>query len=128
MNALMKQMAGLSSAGFAGACCLGVPAALGALTALGLGFLIRDAFLIPVYALLLGFTLRMLHRTTRLHGRRTPFWTAVAGSVLAIGGLYLSPWVVAGGMVLVLAASIVDFVNGRKGPSCGCEPERQGGV
>lgn len=125
MNDLIKQLSGLSAAGFAGACCLGLPLVLAVLTSLGLGFLIRDAFLIPIFAGLLGFNLWLLHKTTQAHGNRTPFWMAVMGSLLAIGGLYLSPWVVSGGMLLFLAGAILDFVNGRKNPlPCNVEKGR----
>ena len=113
MNDLVKQISGLSAAAVAGACCLGVPVLLAALTTLGLGFLIRDAFLIPVFAALLGFTLWLLYKSSQTHGSRMPFWMAVTGSLVAIGGLYISPWVMSGGMLLFLAGSILDFINGR---------------
>jgi len=119
MNELIKQISGLSAAAVAGACCLGVPVLLAALTTLGLGFLIRDVFLIPIFAALLAFNLWLLYKSTQAHGSRTPFWMAVAGSLVAIGGLYISPWVMSGGMLLFLAGSILDFINGRRnGFSC----------
>lgn len=114
VNDLIKQIASLSAAGVAGACCLGLPVILAALTSLGLGFLIRDAYLIPIFAALLGFSLWLLYKSSRAHGSRTPFWMAMAGSLIAIGGLYISPWVMSGGMFLFLAGSILDFINGRR--------------
>ena len=114
MNDLIKQISSLSAAAVAGACCLGVPVLLAALTTLGLGFLIRDAFLIPIFAALLGFTLWLLYRSCQTHGSLTPFWMAVMGSLAAIGGLYISPWAMSGGMLLFLAGSILDFINGRR--------------
>lgn len=125
MRDLLKQLAGLSGAGVAGACCLGLPVMLSALTAAGLGFLIRDAYLIPLFAATLGITLWLLHRSSGRHGRRGPFWLAAAGSVSALGGLYLTPWITVGGMLLVLAGSIADYRNGRR-LSC-CDAERAGG-
>ena len=85
-----------------------------ALTTIGLGFLIRDAFLIPIFAALLGFTLWLLYKSSQIHGGRMPFWMAVTGSLVAIGGLYISPWVMSGGMLLFPAGSVLDFINGRR--------------
>jgi len=48
------------------------------------------------------------------HADRTPFWIALAGSGAALGGLYIAPWVVVGGMLLFLAGSIIDYRNGRR--------------
>lgn len=121
MNELMKQLSGLTGAGIAGACCLGVPVLLSALTALGLGFLIRDAFLIPIFAAMLGFNLWLLYRSSGAHADRTPFWIALAGSGAALGGLYIAPWVVIAGMLLLVAGSLIDYRNGRR--RNGCKPD-----
>lgn len=59
-------------AGFTGLCCLGTPAALGIVSAAGLGFLINDAILLPLLALLLAGTLWALRRLRQAHGRAWP--------------------------------------------------------
>ena len=50
-KALWGRLASVSSAAFAAACCLGMPAALAALGVFGATFLLTDAFLIPMLAL-----------------------------------------------------------------------------
>lgn len=67
MSELLKQMGSTLGAAFAAACCLGVTAALSALTAIGAGFLINDAFLIPLYVLLLALSLWLLYRSAKAH-------------------------------------------------------------
>ncbi|MEX1068333.1 MAG: MerC domain-containing protein, partial [Patescibacteria group bacterium] len=74
MTDLIKQLASSFGALFAGACCLGVTAALSVLTAIGAGFLINDAFLIPLYVVFLALSLWLLHRSAKGHGGLAPFW------------------------------------------------------
>lgn len=57
MEALAKQLASTLGAAFAAACCLGVTAVLSLLTAIGAGFLINDAVLIPLYVAFLALSL-----------------------------------------------------------------------
>src|SRR5438874_1738381 len=49
MKELIKRLSGIIGAGIAAACCLGVPVVLAAMGALGLGFLIHDAYLFPLF-------------------------------------------------------------------------------
>lgn len=67
-------------AGFTGLCCLGAPAALGIVSAAGLGFLINDAILLPLLALFLAGTLWALRRVREAHGRA---WPARVGQIFA---------------------------------------------
>ncbi|MFQ5696357.1 MAG: MerC domain-containing protein [Terriglobia bacterium] len=69
---------GVAGSVVTGACCLGLPAVISVLTAIGLGFLINDAVLLPVLLLFLGITLAGLVLGYRVHGRPAP---------LALGGL-----------------------------------------
>lgn len=55
---------------FAALCCLGAAPVLAALSAVGLGFLIHDAILIPMLALFLGVTIRALNRDRSPRARR----------------------------------------------------------
>jgi mercuric ion transport protein len=111
MKELAKQLASLLSAGFAAACCLGVTAALSALTTIGAGFLINDAFLIPLYGVLLGLSLWLLHRSVRAHGKLAPFRLAVGGAVMAFLGLWLSTLLVYAGLAAMVGASVWDFAS-----------------
>lgn len=70
---LLKQFASLLGAGIAAACCLGVPAVLAAMGAVGLGFLINDAYLFPLFAGFVTMSLWFLFRAARRHCNLTPF-------------------------------------------------------
>lgn len=100
-------------AGFAAACCLGVASALAVLSAVGAGFLIHDAFLIPLYLLMLGLSAWLLYRSARVHGDLTPFWTGLGGLVVAFVGLWISPVLVYAGLATLIAGSVWDFWKGR---------------
>lgn len=113
MKELLKQFASVLGAGFAAACCLGVASALAVLSAVGAGFLIHDAFLIPLYLLLLGLSAWLLYRSARAHGNLTPFWAGSGGLVVAFAGLWISPVLVYAGLAALIASSVWDFWNGR---------------
>jgi len=83
MKELLKQCASVLGAGFAAACCLGVASALAVLSAVGAGFLIRDAILIPLYLFLLGLSAWLLYRSARAHGKLSvwDFWNGRAARV-----------------------------------------------
>jgi mercuric ion transport protein len=114
MKDLAKQLASTFGALFAAACCLGVTAALSALSAIGAGFLINDAILIPLYVLLLALSLWLLYRSAEAHGRLAPFWVGVAGAALALAGLWIHPILVYAGLLTVIAGNVGDFVRGRR--------------
>ncbi len=133
MKEFIEQFAGLIGAGVAAACCLGLPAVLAALGAAGLGFLIHDAYLFPLFVGFIALSLWPLHRATRAHGDRRPFWLGVTGGIvgaaalwLMVTGLYPMPWLVYTGLAMLVAASLWDLLNGRRGPVCagvgGCRP------
>ena len=114
MNELLKQWASVLGAGFAAACCLGVTAALSALTAVGAGFLIRDAFLIPLYLALLALSAWLLFRSARSHANLRPFGVGLAGAVAAFTGLWISAGLVYAGLAVLIAGSAWDFWIGRR--------------
>ena len=113
MKELMKQCTSIAGAGFAGACCLGVTAALSVLTAIGAGFLINDAFLIPLYLGLLALSVWLLYSSARPHGYLTPFWTGLGGAVVAFAGLWILPALVYVGLAVLIGSSVWDFWNMR---------------
>jgi mercuric ion transport protein len=113
MSELLKQMASTLGAAFAAACCLGVAAALSVLTAIGAGFLINDAFLIPLYILLLASSLWLLHRSARAHGGLAPFGVGAVGAAVALAGLWIHPLLVYAGLLAIIAGNVGDFVRGR---------------
>ena len=64
---------GVGGSLFAALCCLGFPALLAILSAVGLGFLVNDAVLIPLLVLFLSVTLWGLYLGKRHHGSWMPF-------------------------------------------------------
>lgn len=117
MKELLKQCTSVAGAGFAGACCLGVTGALSLLTAIGAGFLINDAFLIPLYLGLLSLSVWLLYSSSRSHGNLTPFWAGLAGAVIALAGLWILPALVYTGLAVLIAGSVWDFWNQRWAPA-----------
>ena len=59
---------GVGKSLFAALCCLGFPALLSILSAIGLGFLINDAVVLPLLAVFLLVTLAGLYLGVRHHG------------------------------------------------------------
>ncbi len=115
MSDLAKQLASALGAAFAAACCLGVSAVLSAVTAVGAGFLVRDAVLIPLYAAFLALSLWLLYRSARAHGALAPFWLGLAGAAVALGGLWIHALLVYGGLLAIVAANVGDFMRSRRG-------------
>ena len=79
---------------------------LGLLSAIGLGFLINDAVLIPFLLLALGVTGWGLWQGRRCHGRGSPLLLGLGGGALAVGGLYLWVPLAFVGFAAVLLASV----------------------
>ena len=114
MRDLIKQLASTFGALFAAACCLGVTAVVSALTAVGAGFLIKDAVLIPLYLALLALSLWLLYRSAKAHGGLAPFWLGLAGALVAFAGLWINPVLVYAGLLAIVAANVGDFFRGRR--------------
>lgn len=77
-------------AGGAAACCLGAALVVTVLTAIGLGFVLHDAILIPLLGIFLGWTLWQLFRDRKRHGRTGPVVAAAMGSILTLVGIRVS--------------------------------------
>lgn len=114
MKELLQQCSSVAGTAFAGACCLGVPAVLSALTAIGAGFLINDAVLIPLYVGLMGMSVWLLYRSAREHGNLAPFWTGLTAAVIAFVGLWVLSALLYAGLAVLIASSLWDFWNGRR--------------
>lgn len=106
MNELIKQLSAWAGSVFTAACCLGIPAVVGALGAVGLGFLINDFILFPLFFGFIGFTLWALYRATRTRAAMTPFWAGLAGAGTAAAGLFVHPVLVWTGLGALLAGSV----------------------
>jgi mercuric ion transport protein len=114
MKELAKQLASTFGAGFAAACCLGLTAAISALTAIGAGFLLNDAVLIPLYLALLALSVWLLYRSAKAHASLGPFWLGLAGAVVAFAGLWIGSILVYLGLLAMVAGNIADFVKARQ--------------
>lgn len=94
----------------AAACCLGLAPIVGALSALGLGFLLNDLILVPLLAFFLAITLFQLHRDRTRHGHASPVGAAWVAAALTLGGIWVHPALVALGLVLLVASSVGNFL------------------
>jgi len=119
MIEFFKQLGSTASAAFAGACCLGAAWALSALAAIGAGFLINDAILIPLYVALLGLSLWLLWRSARAHANLAPLWLGAAGALAAIAGLWVSSAIVFAGLAALVGASLWDYIGARRRAAAG---------
>ncbi len=113
MKELLKQCTSVAGAGIAAICCLGVTGALSVLTAIGAGFLINDAVLIPLYLGLLGLSVWLLYSSARSHGNLAPFWAGFGGALVAFAGLWTLPALVYAGLAVLISGSVWDFWNMR---------------
>ena len=121
MKELMKQFSGVLGAGVAAACCLGVPVVLAVVGAAGLGFLVNDAYLFPIFGAFVALSLWLLYRSARRHRSLVPFWVALAGAIVGVVGLWLmmtgfypQSWPIYVGLTVFVAASVWDAVNGKR--------------
>jgi len=128
MKEFIKQFAGIFGAGIAAACCLGASAVLATAGALGLSFLIHDAYLFPIFVAFVAASLWLLYRSAKNHARMAPFWIALAGGAfgaaglwLLVTGLYPMPVTVYAGVGVLMAGSVWDLVNSRRVPACAPE-------
>lgn len=82
---------GVFASAFALLCCAGVAPALGLLSAIGLGFLVRDTVLIPLLVVALAVTAWGLRQGRRCHGRHGPLALGLLASVITVAALFV--WV-----------------------------------
>lgn len=100
---------GVGGSLFAALCCLGFPAALAILSAAGLGFLIRDAILIPMLVAFLALTLHGLYHGMRRHGRRQALGVGVLASLVLFASILFGSSIAAGiGIAALIASSLLN--------------------
>lgn len=107
---MFKQISGSIGSIIASICCLGFAPALAALSALGLGFLINDAILIPLLVLFLGLTVWGLLASRHRHGINHPFFLGSTGAIAALVGIFVFMPVHILGLVALIAAAVWDIV------------------
>ncbi len=103
---------GLGGSLFSALCCLGFPALLSLLTAIGLGFLIRDAILLPLLGVFLLITIAGLEMGRRRHHKPGALILGIISAVaLALFIFPIFNGVLAGFSIIgLLAASILNVV------------------
>jgi len=107
------------------------PAYAGVLSALGLGFLLRTTYLLPVTALFLLVALGALAFRAGLRRRYGPFILGLIASATVLIGkfIFVSDTAMYGGIVLLVAASIWNAWPGKsakiRGACPACAPEGQ---
>jgi mercuric ion transport protein len=84
---------------FAALCCIGTPGLLAFLSAIGAGFLINDAILLPLLVFFLAVSMAGLYYSFKAHRNRWPFVLGGISSLLIIFfiyGLFFKPLVYPG--------------------------------
>lgn len=111
-TALTKHLDQIGTGGsvFAALCCLGTPAVLAIVSSIGLGFLIRDAVLIPLLIAFLAATLAGLYLGTRQHQRHWALVLGLLGAVVLFASVALvGSGLMAGiGIAALIAASMLN--------------------
>jgi mercuric ion transport protein len=85
--ARVADTAGVLGGVFAALCCAGTPLIVGALAAVGLGFLRNDAILWPLMFASLSIALWGFWTGRRAHGSAGPLVLAVVGAVALVAGV-----------------------------------------
>jgi mercuric ion transport protein len=86
-------------------CCLGTPAIIGFLSAIGVGFLVHDAILIPLLISFLGLNLWSIYRSTKQHGQKLIFSIATVSAILILSGIWFSGVAVGIGIIGLFISS-----------------------
>jgi mercuric ion transport protein len=97
-------------------CCAGVAPALGLVSAIGLGFLLKDAVLIPLLVVALAVTAWGLRQGRRCHGRNGPLALGLLASVITVAGLFISVPLAIVGFGALLVSSVWNILAVRACP------------
>lgn len=101
---------GIGGATFAALCCLGFPALLAVVSAVGLGFLLNDAILLPLLGVSLLITLWGLYSGTRHHQRWSAFIIGVGGAILMVLSILLGKgFFASAGIAALIVASLLNI-------------------
>jgi mercuric ion transport protein len=87
-------------------CCIGTPALLAFLAAIGAGFLINDLILLPLLVVFLGSSLWGIRHAMTVHGQPQPLILAVVSSVVTFAAVWFSRPLVLLGLLGLVAASV----------------------
>ncbi len=111
---MLKEASGSIGSVLTGACCLGFAPLLAGLSAIGAGFLINDAILIPLFVVFLAYTVWVLWSSRKVHGRPGPFYLGVGAAVVAFAALWFLPALSYAALAALIAASVWNIVAKRQ--------------
>ena len=106
---------------FTALCCIGTPGLLAFLSAIGVGFLINDAILLPLLVLFLAASILGLYYSYKGHANRWPLILGGLSSIFIlffVYGWFLSPMVYLGLIGLIGASVWNIFLRRRIKASC----------
>lgn len=119
----LKKLCSLAGSLFTLACCLGVPYALSMLGIVGLGFMINDYILVPLFIILSLMTAWQLHHTQYEHDQSKPVKVAFTGAittslslVLMLFGVPFMLPLVGIGAILLVGGVIWDLILNKSKP------------
>jgi mercuric ion transport protein len=114
MRHVILRIFGPISSVFVALCCLGVPAVIAALSAVGAGFLINDAVLIPLLIIALGITIAGSFLSFRQYRNLWPLGLTVVSSAVVVGGILFSqPAVAYSALVIMMVTQFGDLAYQR---------------
>ncbi len=105
---------GIGGSLFSALCCLGFPALLSFLSAIGVGFLIQDIILLPLLGIFLVITLWGLYVGMRRHGQPYALLLGTISSVVLFVFLFIHPIVAYLGVAGLVLAGILNFIYKEK--------------
>jgi len=106
---------------FAALCCIGTPALLAFLSAIGLGFLINDLVLLPLLAVFLILTGYGLIVSRKRHGRKEPLIVFGVSAAVIVITMWFSTVGVIIGMIGLSLSTILNIVYQRGCATAACD-------
>ena len=100
---------GIGGSIFAALCCLGFPALLSILSAIGLGFLINDAILLPLLAIFLVVTLFGLYAGMRHHGQPWAFVLGLISTIITFVFIFINTVVAYFGLAGLIVSGVLNI-------------------
>jgi mercuric ion transport protein len=114
---MLKEASGPVGSVLAGACCLGFAPLLAGLSAIGAGFVVNDAILIPLFVTFLAYSIWVLWASRKVHGRAGPFYLGASGAVVAFAALWFLPALSYAALATLIAASVWNIIVQRQSRS-----------
>jgi mercuric ion transport protein len=111
---MLKETSGTVGSVLSGACCLGFAPLLAGLSAIGAGFLVRDAILIPLFVMFLAYTLWVLWASRKVHGLAGPFYLGLGAAVVSFAALWFLTPLAYAALAALIAANVWNVVAQRQ--------------